>query len=101
MQMCEAAGLCHQGRHLKMSKRSAGEGTATSSSLSKRPGRRRAGSRAAMRLVAAMTTTPDVPVRMASHSLTGLPQDEAASTGGCIQLCLHRRSLNACSSYHA
>ena len=46
-----------------MSKRSAGEGTPISSSLSKRPGRLRDESTAATRLVAAMTTTPDVPVK--------------------------------------
>lgn len=48
--------------YLKMSRRSAGEGTPISSSLSKRPGRLRDGSTAATRLVAAMTTTPEVPV---------------------------------------
>ena len=72
MQMCQFARPHHQGSHLRMSKRSAGEGTATSSSLSKRPGRRRAESRAAMRLVAAITTTPEVPVLTASQSLSEL-----------------------------
>ena len=84
-----------------MSKRSAGEGTATSSSLSKRPGRRRAESRAATRLVAAMTTTPEVPVRIASHCLPGLPQDKTASTACCVKLCLLDKFLNALPSHGA
>ena len=78
-----------------MSKRSAGEGTATSSSLSKRPGRRRAESRAAMRLVAAMTTTPEVPEWIASQSLPGRPQDMTAGTACYSQLCLLEEILNA------
>ena len=95
MQICDTAGTYHQERHLKMSKRSAGEGTATSSSLSKRPGRRRAESRAAMRLVAAMTTTPEVPARHAFRSLSDLPRNKNASTAGCVQLCSLREVLNA------
>lgn len=49
-----------------MSERAAGEGTPTSSSRSKRPGRLRAGSRASGLLLAAMTTTP------ATHAAIGV-----------------------------
>lgn len=51
------AQCCAELPHLRMAMRSLGEGTPTSSSLSKRPGRRRARSTASGRFVAATTTT--------------------------------------------
>ena len=68
--------------HLKMSRRSAGEGTPISSSLSKRPGRLREESSAATRFVAAMTTTPEVPVEQIHVKLSFEPNPGVA--WGCL-----------------